>query len=432
MDYPEAAGFALAQDRLLAQGGPMKKPKRGMIGEVFTKGPLKGKTIDQANMIARAKWSQSSPQLRDGYANSARKGMMSPSEQAAEAKRQREATSRSQSTRSPLTRPTTNASLNAALPGETATQMYERQRQERTAKPPAVPQLPLTRPTGAATNDENARAQAMLNEALENDKYATASVGNYTSMEAAVGKQKAQPIGPQTNDPQLEQVYREKGAQVAKQEAEKKRADDAAAAQALAAKQDAERQKLGLTPVSAPASTPVEPQSPLQRPEMPAAYAPTPGLSPMAQAELDKRRAAAAATPTGQPVVSNPGKGINRLTGLPFGYQPGDAVQGDAAMQGRAAQSVSRQNIADSKEAARQMAMPRPVAPQLRPGVTFNPAKGYVADPKAKPTLVKPGDVSLDQYQTARTRMRSAGSTSEQDKNDQALLAKFGRQTLGY
>lgn len=299
MDYPEAAGFALAQDRLLAQGGPMKKPKRGMIGETFTKGPLKGKTIDQANMMARQKWSQSSPQLRDGYANSARKGMMSPTEQAEDARRQREATSRSQSTRGPLTRPTTNASLNAALPGETGPQMYARQRNERTAKPPATPQSPLTRPTGAATNDENARAQAMLNEALENDKYATASVGNYTSMEAAIGKQKAS------------------------------------------------------TPAG---SQPAAPQSPLQRPTIPSAAPAPAALSPMAQAELDKRRAAASAAPTGQPVVSNPGQGINRLTGLPFGYQPGDAVQGDAAMKGRAAQSVSRQSIAESQAASRQMA----------------------------------------------------------------------------
>jgi hypothetical protein len=344
MDYPEAAGFALAQDRLLAQGGPMKKPKRGMIGETFTKGALKGKTIDQANMMARQKWSQSSPQLRDGYANSARRGMMSPSELAAEAKRQRE----------------------------------EEMMRGRSMMPAAAPAPAKTTPalTKPAPNPVAAPAPA--------------------------------PSGPQ--------------------------------------------------------NVAITPPSPLQRPTIPAApTAPAPALSPMAQAELDKRRAAAAATPTGQPVVSNPGQGINRLTGLPFGYQPGDVIQGDSAMQGRAAQSVSRQNIAESQAASRQMAgkpdpnagdyeaagrvmkkdavvgakyrapaAPVVKAPQMRPGVSFDPSKGYQADPKAKPTLAKPGDVSLEEYQTARTRMRSAGSTLEQDKKDQALLAKFGRQTSGY
>jgi hypothetical protein len=496
MDYPEAAGFALAQDRFLAQGGQMKKPKRGMIGEVFTKGALKGKTIDQANMIARAKWSKASQQLRDGYANSARRGMMSPSELAADAKRQREATSRSQSTRSPLTRPTTNASLNAALPGETATQMYERQRQERTAKPPAVPQLPLTRPTGTATNDENARAQAMLNEALGSDRYATADNGD-AGMRAAVAMRSDDPQSPDYEPrPKYSEAERDK----ARTDAAKMIADQggyevkrqppkgilaSAASDVIGMNQSGFRMIKGLAEDSvkmnqkgittaaslipgqtgqavrrelksqnpgepgyvAPKPTP-SPVTPIPAPAQasqatPSAPVPNFGVPPM----LARPDAAAAAAPTG----AGQSQKINRLTGLPFGYQPGDAV--DTAQQGAADASVARQQAGplqkpdpgayaaagrtmqrDAVVGAKYRAPAAPVvkAPQLRPGVTFNPAKGYVADPKAKPTLVKPGDVSLDQYQTARTRMRSAGSTSEQDKNDQALLAKFGRQTLGY
>lgn len=77
----------------------------------------------------------------------------------------------------------------------------------------------------------------------------------------------------------------------------------------------------------------------------------TPGLSPLAQREIAKRQAAVDATPTGRIINPAPPAGINRLTGLPMGYQPGDKqeVGGPVIDQKLAAESVKRQEIASSK-----------------------------------------------------------------------------------
>jgi hypothetical protein len=72
-------------------------------------------------------------------------------------------------------------------------------------------------------------------------------------------------------------------------------------------------------------------------------------LSHLAQVEVARRQAAIADTPTGKPVIAGKAPaGINRLTGMEYGIQPGDASKANPAL---AASSLKRSQIASSQEA---------------------------------------------------------------------------------
>ncbi|OYV04518.1 MAG: hypothetical protein CFE26_16480 [Verrucomicrobiales bacterium VVV1] len=191
IETPMAGGKAEAMAAFLASGGATRGSGRSGRNGTYTKGALKGKTIEEAKQMFEQRWSTASPEIKDKYAARTGEAALAPSEKARMAGN---------------IRPTpTNESLNAALPGETATQMYARQRAERMGKPPAAVTAPAKKPAawdkdgngvpdsiqrpastsatttaaarGQATPDENARAQAMLNDALGSDKYATADNG---------------------------------------------------------------------------------------------------------------------------------------------------------------------------------------------------------------------------------------------------------------
>lgn len=96
---------------------------------------------------------------------------------------------------------------------------------------------------------------------------------------------------------------------------------------------------------------------------------------PLAQAEQARRTGALNAAPNGRPVISDEaartastatGQRVNPVTGMPFGYRPGDALPAaaDTGMKQRAAESVTRQTI------AAQTAIPRaiPVSEPMVPG----------------------------------------------------------------
>lgn len=95
---------------------------------------------------------------------------------------------------------------------------------------------------------------------------------------------------------------------------------------------------------------------------------------PMAQAEQARRMGALNAAPDGRPVISDEaartaaaatGRRVNPLTGLPFGYRPGDALPAaaDAGMKQRAAESVTRQTVAAQTAIPRAIPVSEPVVP---------------------------------------------------------------------
>lgn len=135
---------------------------------------------------------------------------------------------------------------------------------------------------------------------------------------------------------------------------------------------------------------------PSQSPSIPRPSSPAPSSGPgsLAEREMQRRKDAINAAPTGAPVVSNPGKGINRLTGLPFGYQAGDKLPdgADPAMQKRAADSVTRQQTASGVSAAKMLVpdqIPKPPSVEQRAAdemrrqaeINRNPSKVNPDDP---------------------------------------------------
>lgn len=161
-------------------------------------------------------------------------------------------------------------------------------------------------------------------------------------------------------------------------------------------------------------------------------------MSSLARGEVRKRLAANIQAPTGVPVLDrettayagpNSSTKINRLTGLPFGYQPGDVIT-DPTMKARADQSVTRSQITDSKAA---MALVSPVAaniakPAFQPETRYTPGMGNV--PVAKPVTDGTEQVSYDAYAAAGDRMKTPGGNSKQDSQDSALRSQFDKQAF--
>lgn len=95
---------------------------------------------------------------------------------------------------------------------------------------------------------------------------------------------------------------------------------------------------------------------------------------PLAQAEQARRTGALNAAPNGRPVISDEaartaatatGQRVNPVTGMPFGYLPGDALPAaaDSGMKQRAAESMTRQTIAAQTAIPRAIPVSEPVVP---------------------------------------------------------------------
>lgn len=63
---PRAGGFAAALETYLSRGG--NTYSRGRKGTVFTQGPIRGMTVEQATQQARDLWANASPAVREKYA----------------------------------------------------------------------------------------------------------------------------------------------------------------------------------------------------------------------------------------------------------------------------------------------------------------------------------------------------------------------------
>lgn len=185
VEVPKALGKAAAISRLLAQGGtPFQMSGR------YKKGKYKGLTVDEATARAEVLWENSPDSLKQRYADrtTGKASDLAPSERVA----------------GMTPAPSTNASLNAAKPGETPAQMAARQRASRMGTTPTTPSRAAVTPVRAAAvtppsnsfapGSDEARAAA-LTENSQNERLATATVGNYVDMQAAVAAERGATAG---------------------------------------------------------------------------------------------------------------------------------------------------------------------------------------------------------------------------------------------
>ncbi len=180
----------------------------------------------------------------------------------------------------------------------------------------------------------------------------------------------------------------------------------------------------------------------MQGPPSSAAPAPsnTPGNTPRQKADISEILNRGATNPvtmrgTNPPVAAPALKKptINSLTGLPMGFRPGDKLPdgSDGVMQKRADESLARQTEASAKAkpytspTAEQTPSPSGYA---GPKTRFTPGMGHV--PVATPVTNGDEQISYGTYDAARTRMKTPGGTSGQDKQDATLMTEFNRQAM--
>ena len=366
---PENRAKAAAFDRWMAQGG-----RPGRKSGKFLTGPQKGMTYDQAKQRFEGMWAGASPEVRAKYdARVKASDAMPPA---------------------------------APAPAKPPGQMYADQKKNRmgyysringvTAAPPPASAKKTVNPAATSgagrgkpigTPEERAKVSQMV---AEGGDYATAFVGvpgtvpteafQDMGMRAAAAYDRMQ----QDNaTPHLAGVRDEKAA-ADKAAADRQAAAKVAEVKAMQEKQvKDERARLGLAD-PAPAPSPVA-ATPAPAP------APSAPIQPMGPPATAKTPATPAA-PYGQPVIGGGAPKINRLTGLPMGYRPGDSTDGmDAEMKGRADASTARMNSATPPPRAIPVVTPaRPPSVEQRAAdemrrqaaINANPSKVNPDDPK--------------------------------------------------
>jgi len=483
---PEARGKAAALSAYLARKGS----------------PQKGKRLDRAVAKFETMWANSPDAIKEKYAGRSQKTDLAPSERGDLA---------------PIPRPT-NASLNAARPGESASQVYARQKESRTGKaaaPPAPAKSPADKdPVAVGTPEEQARVAAMIN---EGSSFATADNGDQSTKAAMAAERarleadaKANPpteaqrstpssAPPSPNlppdapapapakrpgptmaeafsandanpfmnvDPAVDAV-RDQAKNQAQTAIDAKRvAGDEARNRINNERAAAEASRLGVTPPAAtppavqpaPAATktvaPARPPTAAEGNKSPAFLASNAEYGKIADQRMAPGGPAApsgvmapVAQPTGSPVMETPmskggqpmdpaiksdGPGltrVNRLTGLPFGFRPGDTLpkSGDAAMQQRAGDSQTRQSQAQSSAPARPVApvagpraMPRgPASQPERTGSAIAP----IAPPRANdPDIIRKDNVAAANYQSSFSGGNPGDAEFDAAKNGQKKL----------
>ena len=387
---PENRAKAAAFDRWMAQGG-----RPGRKSGKFLTGPQKGMTYDQAKQRFEGMWGSAPDALKEKYAKRAGdETQMAPSQRPvaekvdmsplAVQKRRMAAYGHEFDANG---RAVPIGQKTAARPaydkdGNGIPDMIQR---PATVNPAATSGAGRGKPIG--TPEERAKVSQMV---AEGGDYATAFVGvpgtvpteafQDMGMRAAAAYDRMQ----QDNaTPHLAGVRDEKAA-ADKAAADRQAAAKVAEVKAMQEKQvKDERARLGLAD-PAPAPSPVA-ATPAPAP------APTAPIQPMGPPASAKTPATPAA-PYGQPVIGGGAPKINRLTGLPFGYRPGDSTDGmDAAMKGRADASTARMNSATPPPRAIPVVTPaRPPSVEQRAAdemrrqaaINANPSKVNPDDPK--------------------------------------------------
>ena len=434
---PENRAKAAAFDRWMAQGG-----RPGRKSGKFLTGPQKGMTYDQAKQRFEGMWGSAPDALKEKYAKRAGdETQMAPSQRpvaekvdmsplAVQKRRmaayghefdangravpigqktaarpaydkdgngipdmiQRPATVNPAATSGagrgkPIGTPEERAKVSqmVAEGGDYATAAPPPASAKKTVNPAATSGAGRGKPIG--TPEERAKVSQMV---AEGGDYATAFVGvpgtvpteafQDMGMRAAAAYDRMQ----QDNaTPHLAGVRDEKAA-ADKAAADRQAAAKVAEVKAMQEKQvKDERARLGLAD-PAPAPSPVA-ATPAPAP------APTAPIQPMGPPASAKTPATPAA-PYGQPVIGGSAPKVNRLTGLPFGYLPGDSTEGmDAAMKERADASTARMNsVAPPPRAIPVVTPARPPSVEQRAAdemrrqaaINANPSKVNPDDPK--------------------------------------------------
>lgn len=421
---PEARGKAAALSAYLARKGS----------------PKAGKRLDRAVAKFETMWSQAPDALKEKYAGRSQKTDLAPSERSA-----------------PIPRPT-NASLNATRPGETNAQAQVRFRENRTGKAAA----PVGQPGTSNAGPVRPKGQEDL-------KVAGTPITEPGNSFADLTKQPEIPAGGVNSVG--DGVFA--GGSVVASLAGKSPADQRAILTEDATKNPPEKPTLaGLTgeqivapsvlngdylpkPVSGPAPAvtptiaPARPPTAAEGNNSPeflksnAEYgkiadqrmAPGGPAAPAARPTMDGNQ------PTGAPVMATPmskggqpmdpaiksdnGAGltrVNRLTGLPFGFRPGDALpkSADGAMQQRSTDSGVRQ-----VQAQAQAGIPaaRPAAPVAGPrpmprGPASQPERtGSAMPPVASPRQVADDPDILRKGAEARANYQANFGNNSSDKD---------------
>lgn len=150
---PVAGGFAAALETFLSRGGSRVSKPRGKPGMRYSEGPVKGLTVEQATQRGREMWAKAPVSVREKYAAQER-DMMTRSEVEAEKNRMAAGIEAG----SPAGARQFSDGTRRALPGD-----LNGDGMQDSAQPnPAVPRTPIK---GAATPEENAKAQEVAREA---------------------------------------------------------------------------------------------------------------------------------------------------------------------------------------------------------------------------------------------------------------------------
>lgn len=365
---PYAAGKAAALATYLARGGNIRKREEGRgrvpLNGRFDSGPMKGKTVEQATEAFEQLWAGASGAVKDKYAKrETAESSLSPSEkkamgkdykpqtarETAKTQPQQETTVQSNSskpvtefnslTKGPVdsndfTKPVPEpvGGLNSIGDGqyvngvkqETAlTRMFPSINQDRQANEPriaAIPSKPVDQSTPLGRQwDQSIRDTKRQFKAVVN-AVKSPFVSDVTTAQAAKTSADAQAMQQRFVD-------------------------------AAAASRQAEINKItGGEQNAAPTSTATAPVTPSAAPLPAKPSLPAVGAQPVATGAYAGPMSAPAPAPTGQPIMGDAPKGVNRLTGLPMGFLPGDALpkSANASMQQRATDSMTRQSVASS------------------------------------------------------------------------------------
>lgn len=356
MSQEQAPGFAAALDRLMAQGGNLRETKKGMV---YTKGRLKGMTVDEAQEYGKNLWSGAADSVKDKYAYRAR-DFQAPSERVQEKRDMSYAGMRQRRMQGYADA----QSSRMGSPGPLQQDM-DRRNPAKSEKPrsmfdeltdgPAIPD------GGALSIGDGSSAE---------NGYTPQTKSDGTKLDGGIVDQSQISRAIPTSNPDMSspvsravegvgEMIGNAATSVANFVTSPFRADVNAAKSAKVASDNQAAYKARLDSEAKARQAEIDKVNGVSTPEMPETSA-TAGMSTddrmRAEGKVNPRGSAANNAPVNTapsaPVMGTgtPGKAprINSLTGLPMGYRPGDALPQGASsgMQGTASASVGRQQAA--------------------------------------------------------------------------------------
>lgn len=361
---PEGRGRAEAMRTFLARGGTMTK------SGVFRSGPMKGKTIDQAKTMFEDRWASVDGRVKDKYAARAR-DVLSPSEKAMMYPLTR-----------PAARPTASAPRTAAAPafdrdGNGVPDMIQR---PASSKPSSATMVPGSDAARAAALAENSGNEGFATADWRGDQAMRSAVAMSAQSYDAQGNPRPSLDSPRS--PEIDQLMKPKVPPVNLTERDVKGANDV-----LATIGSPKRLQAGVQQLSAASPAPAPPSVPVAAPS-------------------SRTFATPATEMAGGRINPSAPRGINPLTNLPFGYQPGDfQLPGGPAIDKAAAEaSIERQRQAPKTAATPAMQSGAQRMMESAGATPMMPRRAPVARTVAAPVPSAPDRYSAaqDAYQSSR------------------------------